>query len=147
MFKRIIVGVDESETSRAALRAAADIARHYDAALTLVYAYGPLPRYLGAELYDTAAAKAIMHGEELLAQAAASVEGVTLETDLLEGPAAEALLRAAEVRHADLIVIGSRGLGEISGLALGSVGHKLIQRALMPVLIVKDLPGGAEPAA
>ncbi|MCZ7569426.1 MAG: universal stress protein [Ardenticatenaceae bacterium] len=143
MFKRIVVGVDESETSRAALRAAADIARHYDALVVLVYAYGPLPRYLGAELYDNAAAKAIMHGEDLLAEAVATVEEVPAETDLLEGPAAEALLRAAEVRRADLIVIGSRGLGEISGLALGSVGHKLIQRARIPVLIVKHLPDEA----
>lgn len=146
MFKRIIVGVDESETSRAALRAAADIARHYDGLLILVYAYGPLPRYLGAELYDNAAAKAIMHGEDLLAEVAGSVSGVAAETDLLEGPPADALLRAAEVRQADLIVIGSRGLGEISGLALGSVGHKLIQRAPMPVLIVKHLPREAESA-
>jgi nucleotide-binding universal stress UspA family protein len=137
MFKTIVVGVDESPAAHAAVRTAADLARQYDAKLIIVHAYGPLPRYLGAELYDAAAANAIMHGEALLAEIAAQVEGDNVETDLLEGPAPEALLRVAEVRKADLIVIGSRGLGEISGLALGSVGHKLIQRAPMPILIVK----------
>lgn len=137
MFRHILAGVDESDSALAAVRVAADMAMRYDARLTLVHAFGPIPRYLGPELYDEAATRAISHGEQLLQAARSAIPDVPARTDLLEGPVADALLRVAEVQSADLLVIGSRGLGEISGLALGSVGHKLIQRAPMAVMIVK----------
>jgi nucleotide-binding universal stress UspA family protein len=140
MFRRIVVGVDESKAAQAALHVAADMARRYQATLILVHVYGPVPRYLGPDLYDTAAAKARTHGMEVLGRISAIIEGVTVETDLLEGPTADALLRAIETHKGDLIIIGSRGLGEMSGLALGSVGHRLIQQAPVPLMIVKKLP-------
>lgn len=138
MFEMIIVGVDGTERSRRAVIAATDLAHKYAATLILVYSYEPVPRYLGTELYEEAVAQAITHGEDVLEEAAALVdEEISVETDLLEGPPADAILRVVESRDADLVVIGSRGLGEIAAMALGSVGHKLIQHSQVPVLIVK----------
>ena len=54
---------------------------------------------------------------------------------MLEGPPAEVLIRAATVREADEIVVGSRGLGRIRG-ALGSVSQELLREAARPVLVV-----------
>ena len=138
MFKTIVVGVDGTERSERAARAAADLAQKYAAEVVLVFSYEPVPRYLGSELYEDAVAQAIAHGEEVLENAAASIDDEhSIDTDLLEGPPADAILRVVESRDADLIVIGSRGLGEIAAMALGSVGHKLIQHSNVPVLIVK----------
>lgn len=138
MFKTIVVGVDGTERGEKAARVAADIAQKYGAHLILVYAYDPVPRYLGTDLYEEAVARAIAHGEEILEKTAASLPNdITVEQDVLEGPAAQALLNVVDVHKADLVVIGSRGLGEIAALALGSVGHKLIQQSPVPVLVVK----------
>lgn len=138
MFDTIIVGVDGTERGERATRVAADLAEKYDAKLILVFSYEPVPRYLGSELYEEAVTQAIGHGEGILEATAEIVEYAgTVETELLEGPPPDAILRVVETREGDLIVIGSRGLGEIAALALGSVGHKLIQRAPVPVLIVK----------
>ena len=65
-------------------------------------------------------------------RAAASTE---IELDLAEGPPAEAVNRAAMVRDADEIVVGSRGLGRFRG-AIGSVSHALLHEADRPVVVV-----------
>jgi len=49
----------------------------------------------------------------------------------------EAILRVSEVRHANLIVLGSRGLGELGSILLGSVSHGVLQNASCQVLIVR----------
>jgi nucleotide-binding universal stress UspA family protein len=73
------------------------------------------------------------HGQELAREAGAPRTEHVLES----GDPAEAVLRAAEHTGADLIVLGSRGLGPLRGLWLGSVSHKIAQLAPTPVLTVR----------
>ncbi|MEK7784627.1 MAG: universal stress protein, partial [Chloroflexota bacterium] len=54
-----------------------------------------------------------------------------------EGPAAEAILRAAEDEKPDLIVMGSRGSGGFPGLPLGAVAERVVRMSPGPVLVVK----------
>ena len=56
---------------------------------------------------------------------------------IVDGDPAEAILKRAKREKADLVVVGSRGLGTIRELVLGSVSHKVTQLAKMPCLIVK----------
>jgi len=60
---------------------------------------------------------------------------VELETSLIEGPAARALIAAAEARDADEIVVGSRGFSPLRG-ALGSVSHALLHETDRPVVVI-----------
>jgi len=60
-----------------------------------------------------------------------------IKADVLQGPPAEAILDVAKTRECDLIVMGSRGLGQFTGLLLGSQSQKVVQHAECPVLIVK----------
>jgi nucleotide-binding universal stress UspA family protein len=79
-------------------------------------------------------------GEQILERAAAAAKKAgakKVETKLLGGDAADAILDAAKKAKADLIVLGTRGLGEIRGLFLGSVSHKVSAHASCPVLTVK----------
>jgi nucleotide-binding universal stress UspA family protein len=56
---------------------------------------------------------------------------------LIDGSPASAILDCAAEEDADLIVLGSRGFGDVKSLILGSVSHKVVQEAKAPCLIVK----------
>lgn len=79
-------------------------------------------------------------GEQILERAAADAKKAgakKVETKLLGGDPADAILDTAKKAKADLIILGTRGLGEIRGLFLGSVSHKVSAHAKCPVLTVK----------
>jgi nucleotide-binding universal stress UspA family protein len=76
-------------------------------------------------------------GEQVLDTARTEVgDAARVETQLIEGPPAPAILRVAQEEAFDLIVLGSRGQGQLAGLLLGSVSSAVAQRADCPVLIV-----------
>jgi len=79
-------------------------------------------------------------GNLLLEKLAANVRSRGLDsvaTGLLEGTPANEIIRYADRNGIDLIAVGSRGLGGLKGLFLGSVSHKLIEDAKCPCLVVK----------
>jgi nucleotide-binding universal stress UspA family protein len=67
----------------------------------------------------------------------AKARGLTAKTMLVKGRPAEAILDAARTEGADLIVVGSRGLGGVKGLFLGSVSNAVVQNSKVPVMVVK----------
>ncbi len=139
----IIVGVDGSPGSLEALRFAIEEARirgdevraviawHVPAA---AYDSGLIPVPVDPEDYRKIA-------EETLARSLAEVEAgdVTVTPLTREGQAADVLV--AESKDADLLVVGSRGLGGFKGLLLGSVSQQCAHHAACPVAIVRS--GGA----
>lgn len=139
MSARIVVGVDGSEHSRRALEAAFDEARRRGAAVDVVHAY-ELPLYWGPSPF--LAPVPLPNGDEVRARAMAVIDQTVgtapqdLQVDRLavHGPSAPMLLQVAS--GADLLVVGSRGLGGFAGLLLGSTGHQLIAHAPCPVLVV-----------
>ncbi len=88
------------------------------------------------------------HGREVLRSLEEQSDlGVELTTTLLEGPAARAIVAAADARDADEIVIGSRGFGAIRGV-LGSVSHAVLHEADRPVVVIPaDAVPDPHPAA
>jgi hypothetical protein len=64
------------------------------------------------------------------------MEGLVRDPDVFQGSAAAALLRDAG--NADLLVVGSRGLGGFTGLLLGSVSTQVLHHAPCPVLVVRN---------
>jgi len=140
----IVVGVDGSNGSTAALKFAIREARARGSELKAVTAwevpvpvYGggfvPLPLDKGA--YEQVARDAL---NVSLDQAGASDVGVT--PIVREGQPADVL--AAEAHGADLLVVGSRGRGGFKGLLLGSVSQQCAHHAPCPVTIV---PNGSRP--
>jgi nucleotide-binding universal stress UspA family protein len=154
----IVVGVDASEGGRAAFRWAVAEARLRNARLRAVYAWtltyprgegygyliGPLDviPYGGVSDQRRAAEQVL---ERATAHMLSELDGVDLEREVIEGPAAEMLVGAAA--KADLLVVGSRGHGGFVGLLLGSVSQQCAHHASCPVVIVP--PAGrseSEPA-
>ena len=86
------------------------------------------------------------HSEKVLHAAAMVCEkaGLSFETRAEFGPVGETILRVAHECHADQIIMGSRGLGRVRAMLLGSVATEVIQAAGIPVTVVKRgtrLPG------
>ena len=148
MNERIVVGVDGSETSRLATRWAANEARLRGADLELVSAW-EIPTYdFGLGL--TGSSEEIMKGLLQVAQhhldaateeAQAGGGSLKVETRAIEGQAARVLMDAS--RDADLLVVGSRGLGGFRELMLGSVSQQCADHAGCPVVIVRHAHGDA----
>ena len=66
--------------------------------------------------------------------------GVDAESEIVEGNPAREIVDAAKLRGADMIIVGSRGLGKISSMFLGSVSRDVLSEADRPVLIVEEKP-------
>jgi len=136
MFRNILVAVDGSRHASDALDLAIDLAKRYQATLTLLHAFPHVSDLLGTPHYEHLLAARTLIGEQLLESARTQVGDATpVETHLIEGPPAPAILRVADDERVDLIVMGSRGHGQIGGLLLGSVSNAIAQRARCPVLI------------
>jgi nucleotide-binding universal stress UspA family protein len=137
----IVVGVDGSESAQAALRFALDEARLRGDGVRAVAAWHvPTTTYGGAfvppadGLLDELEAGSRRTLERALADAGDQAAGLEVEPVVREGAPARVLLEAAS--DADLLVVGSRGLGGFRGLLLGSVGQQCTHHAPCPVVIV-----------
>jgi nucleotide-binding universal stress UspA family protein len=139
MFKNILLGVDGSPHSMHAAKMSGELARSLNADLRIVVVFEPIPTYLGESLLRQTISSRMENAEHILLDALAAVGEIPgqLQTETLEGPVAEAILIAAETHNHDLIVMGSRGLGNLSGLLLGSQSQKVVQHASCPVLITR----------
>lgn len=139
MFQKILVGVDGSPQSTKAAKVSGELARILKADLRIVVVFEPLPTYLGDSLLQQAISVRMEAAQHILQEALNVVEEIPgrLETEVLEGPVAEAILVVASTRNNDLIIMGSRGLGKLAGLLLGSQSQKVVQHAPCPVLIVR----------
>jgi len=130
----VVVGYDGSDNARAALDYAS---RRVDAAggrLLAVSAYDAPSDWLGSPWYQRSLDAHRGRADEVLRELR---DRSGLETDLVQGPPAEALARSAQARDAAEIVVGARGLGRFRG-ALGSVSHGLLHEADRPVVIVPE---------
>ncbi len=139
MFENILLAVDGSEGSKHAAKVAAGMARDHKGILRVVAAYEPIPPYLGEPNLHIVMEARIQEAKSVLDQILALIGKVPgeIHTEILEGDPAEAILRVAETRQSDLIVMGSRGLGQLAGMLLGSQSQKVVNHAPCPVLIVR----------
>jgi nucleotide-binding universal stress UspA family protein len=136
----IVVGIDGSEGAERALAFAAQEARLRERGLRVVAAWDvPTGFYSGGGMTPT------VSGEEFRISTTAAVErqaadglarfaDLTTELLILKGNPAKVLLEQS--KNADMLVLGSRGLGGFRGLMLGSVGQQCVQHAHCPVVIV-----------
>lgn len=140
MFKKIVVGADESATAAEAVKAAMELAKICGAELHIVTAYKPErarpPREPG--LPDELRYTLNTHpADRLLAQLASMARSASLEpiVHAAAGQPAESLTAIADQEQADLIVVGNKGMKGVRR-ALGSVPNDVAHSASCSVLIV-----------
>jgi nucleotide-binding universal stress UspA family protein len=147
MFKTILVAVDGSDQAQKAVDVAADLAQKYDAQLLLLSVY----KHVSA-LEST---HTLVHSKDSVgprnptlrdlanefvkkADERARERGATrIETHVKRGQPARVIVEFAKEKGADVIVMGSRGLGDIGGFLLGSVSHKVSSLAECTCITVK----------
>jgi nucleotide-binding universal stress UspA family protein len=146
MSGRVVVVIDGSETAKAAARWAARESKLRGTKLELVSAWEiPLSSYafeFGIAGIPQEMLKALVRRAEddlaaAVEEARAEAPDVEMETQAAEGQAANVLLDIS--RGADLLVVGSRGLGGFHELLLGSVSQQCAHHSTCPVVIVRRM--------
>lgn len=129
---RIVIGVDGSAAAEAACRLVADRPWPASTTVELLAAHGAGGRDQGPALRD---------GGEVALEASAAILSaapVRIEKTAIRGHAAPAIAERASVGLAQLVVVGSRGLGPMASAILGSVSAHLVDHAPCPVLVVRS---------
>jgi nucleotide-binding universal stress UspA family protein len=139
--QHLLIGTDGTPGGKAAVVEGLALARALGASVTFV-TVTPRISLMSAPYYQRRLT-------EHLTTAAAAIEaalgeadrlGVDADSEIAEGDPPAELLRLAGRHRADMIVVGSRGLGALAGALLGSVSRWLVTHSDLPVLVVKE-PG------
>lgn len=147
---KLLVGVDGSTESEAALTYALDLAEHLDGSVTAMHVVVPTVSDLGgdepaslAELSDRLVregfAEAERRGERVLDDAADRMDaaGITGTSSLVFGDPVHTIVDAASTGDFDGIVVGHRGRSGRAAVLLGSVAKTIVERATVPVTVVR----------
>ncbi len=132
----IVVGYDGSDSSKAALERAKELAKGLGDEVVLVFGYAP-PGTWGGEIAEHEEAIEEF-GEKVMGEAKRLVEtdGVRAAYELVAKRAAAAVLDVADQRDARMIVVGGSGDAPLKGAILGSTPYRLLHQADRPVLVV-----------
>lgn len=142
MYKRILVPVDGSKTSDAALDQAIGLAREQQADLRVIYVVDEASIIAGSEYGDMIGLEKtqVDVGKRVLEKVKGlypRAETQILETDSVGLKISDAIVRDAESWKADLIVSGTHGRTGLSHLLMGSVAEGVVRASKVPVLLVK----------
>ena len=134
--RRILHPTDFSSASRAAFARAVAMAKAESAQLLLVHVMMPVipmmgDGYISPKVYDDMQRSMLAHGKKQIDKlvAKAKTAGVRARGLLLEGTAADRIVRAARSYHADVIVIGTHGRTGLARVFLGSVAERVVGTA------------------
>lgn len=146
-FTRIIVAADESDPSAAALETALDLPPADRRTLVVCSVADVVPAR--AARAGSASRRSVSQARANAdrAWAAAQARGIAVESRVLEGDPAEALVAQAALDGADLIVMGSHGRRGFDRLMLGSVAEQVVRTAPLPVLVVHAAAAPARAAS
>ena len=138
MFENILVPVDGSEGSDRAVAEAISVAQTCGAKLNFLYVANINQLAINACLSDAILEAVSKAGNVILDRAMEMVpSGIEKEAFSETGTPAGVILDFAMNNPTDLIVMGSRGLGVVKGVLLGSVSQYIVEQAKCPVLVVK----------
>ena len=137
-YKTIVVPTDGSENAKRALEHALAVADRNKAELIVVHVANIVSAISGGYVSEQIAEDMEETGKEILNDVVKEIPtGVKVKSVFEVGSPGPALLAVAKKYNADLIVMGSRGLGPLKGLFMGSVSSYVTSHSSCPVLVVK----------
>jgi nucleotide-binding universal stress UspA family protein len=137
MFYRILLAVDDSEPSTRATKVAGELGSKFGAEVLVLHVRERMRGRAGAFDLET-----VEEAHEMVDRTVAELKdaGVSARGEVghgVAGHSARAIVEAAETEDAGMIVMGSRGLTDFGGLFMGSVTHKVLHLAEIPVTVVR----------
>jgi nucleotide-binding universal stress UspA family protein len=145
LARRILLAGDGSEDAGAAASAAADLARMCRAELHVVHVWQPALVPLPGEAGESAAEERAQAVVERMLDLARAHGATDVIGHLRSGRSADQILAAADDVDADLIVVGSRGLGAVQRAVVGSVSEAVVHHSTRPVLVLRAVAGAWPP--
>jgi nucleotide-binding universal stress UspA family protein len=139
-FKKILLPVDGSPDSKLAKRKATEIATVMEANILLVYITGPIPVFISGKPLEEAIKAQHEEADQILAPYRQYLKEHKAPYSELVRPGhnpGNEICKIALEENCDLIVMGSRGMGELKELVLGSVTHRVLAHCGVPVLVVR----------
>lgn len=143
MFKRILVPIDGSTYAKRAIPIAIEVSQKFRSDVLVLHvsehdsnlaaAYSPETAVALSSMTPTEASELVADAVKAIRDARIYVKGEVRDAAI--GQVAKVIVETATDNNIDLIVMGSRGLSDLQGLLLGSVTHKVIQLANIPVLV------------
>jgi nucleotide-binding universal stress UspA family protein len=156
MFNKLLVAVDGSENSARASHAAVELAEKLKAELIVLHAITPPALYYHTEISPEGPvieppthekeidlyleyARRVGRGIVDPTVSEAKKRGITVKEDIPEAAASvvETIVNHAVKENADLIIVGTRGLGGFKKLVMGSVSNGVVSHAHCPVLVIR----------
>lgn len=140
MYRNILVGLDGSDAGNHALELALELAKLSDGSVHVVSVEEHLPAYAATvgEVDDEDRYES-EYFQRLHADVtrAANERQVPITAEIQRGHAAETLVRAAQLSHADILIIGHTGHSRLHNLFLGSTADRVVEHAPCPVLVAR----------
>ncbi len=137
VYKKILVCIDGSKYSNKALEHACNLAQSMHSKLFLTHV---VENTIGLDFLDRAEYLKLLrnYGKSSLRKAEKITNSKNISTKVIqkEGKVVNSILDVVKKENCDLIVVGSHGFGAGLRLLLGSVSHKIVNRAQCPVLII-----------
>ncbi len=140
-FKKILLPVDNSKCSKAAMRKAVLLSTSMDASILLLYVTGAIPAFMSGKL-RTDLLKAQEEESNLILspyREFLNEHKANFREVVAQGINAwDMICQVSRDEQCDVIVMGSRGLGDWEGAMLGSVTHRVLAKCAVPVMVVRS---------
>jgi len=139
-YSKILLPVDGSESSKQAMENALGIVTAMNSKLVLLYITGVIPGFITGQPKKEAVQSQMEEANQILAPYREFLKEhkVNFTEVIMAGfNAGEKICVAAREQECDLIVMGSRGLSDWTGMMLGSVTHRVLSHCNIPVLVTR----------
>lgn len=138
-YKKLLVPLDGSDNATLACKHAIGLAKAGNMSIVLLHCYGELPATIGGAARDEIIALSEAEGNAILSPGVqlCKENGIPCKTVVSSGNPGRTIVTVAHTEGCDLIIMGSRGLSDFSGMVMGSVSHRVLRHSTMPVLIVR----------
>ncbi len=131
-IRNILIPLDGSKNSKKSLLVAIHLAMEHEASLTAIYVMHSSEKKYKQDDFEDIPPFFIIEAKKL-----AMESKISFEKMILTGDPGHSIVEYAHTHHVDLIVIGARGLSTFKKIFLGSVSHYVMQKADMPIVLVK----------
>ena len=139
LFKKILIATDGSQYTQGAIDEGLALARFHGAKVLVAYVIDTMALTSATGLGSPENIYEVLEkeGKDAVRDVKERARGLDVETAVLQGHPAHAIIQFAQQKGVDLIVVGSLGKSGIEEFLLGSVADKVIRHASAPVLVVR----------